>query len=72
MGYPLLTQPELAEQPLYAARIAGWWWKSRGLNAVADRGDFQRITKIINGGLNGLADREQKYTAAKSVLLRPL
>ena len=69
LGYALLTQPELAEQPLYAARIASWWWKNRGLNAVADRGDFLRITKIINGGLSWLSDRERKYAVAKSVLL---
>lgn len=53
----LLDQPELLEEPLPAARSAGWYWRSRGLNAFADRDDFETLTKRINGGLNGYGDR---------------
>lgn len=38
-----------------------WFWKTRGLNAFADQGDIRAITRRINGGYNGLAEREQLY-----------
>lgn len=68
LGLDLLNHPELAETPEVAARIAAWFWQSRDLNTYADRGDFITITRRINGGLNGLADREAYYERAKSVL----
>jgi DNA modification methylase len=55
LGIPLLEHPELAEQPEYAARIAGWYWFQRALNRLADGGEFRQITRVINGGYNGLA-----------------
>jgi putative chitinase len=65
---PLEEHPELAEAPEAAARIAAWYWHSRRLNRLADEGDFIGITKRINGGLNGLADRERYYARAKHIL----
>ena len=64
----LLVKPELLEEPESACRSAGWFWKSRGLNALADVADFVGITRRINGGINGLADRQALYKVAKSVL----
>lgn len=40
---------------------ACWFWKKNNLNDYADFGDVSGATKVINGGLNGLADREIKY-----------
>lgn len=60
----LLDHPELLEQPILATRSAGWFWKTHGLNEVADAGDFLRITRIINGGTNGLQDRQKLYARA--------
>ncbi|AUN95395.1 glycoside hydrolase family 19 protein [Pseudazoarcus pumilus] len=57
LGVDLETYPELLEYPLYAALSAGWYWHMRGLNAHADRVDVERITRLINGGTHGLADR---------------
>lgn len=57
LGLDLLAAPELLEEPVNAARSAGWYWESRGLNELADRGDARAITRRINGGLNGLQDR---------------
>jgi putative chitinase len=51
--------PDLAAQPLYAAQSAAWFWSTHGCNELADRGDFEGITRRINGGLNGFADRQQ-------------
>lgn len=46
-----------------------WYWETRGLNAYADRGDIEMITRRINGGLNGYADRLDWYTRVALVLL---
>ncbi|MEE3636520.1 glycoside hydrolase family 19 protein [Pseudomonas sp. AL 58] len=64
----LLSTPELLEHPVYACLSAGWFWHRAGLNTLADKGAFVRITKRINGGINGLADREVLYERALKVL----
>lgn len=64
----LLRTPELLEQAEWACKSAAWFWNSRNLNALADSGAFETITKRINGGLNGLAERLAFYSAALKVL----
>lgn len=68
LGVDLVAQPELLEQPEQAAMAAAWFWASRGLNELADRGDFEGITRRINGGLTGLAERRALWERAKAVL----
>jgi putative chitinase len=51
-----------------ALESALWFWGSRNLNEVADTGDQVRLTKIINGGDIGLADRKQRYAKAMAAL----
>ena len=51
-----------------ALESALWFWGSRNLNDVADTGDVVRLTKIINGGDIGLADRQARYSRAMSAL----
>ena len=68
LGVDLVAQPELAAQPEMAFSTAGLFWRANGLNELADAQDFLRITKRINGGTNGLADREKYYARAKEVL----
>ena len=51
-----------------ALESACWFWNSRSLNDVADAGDIKLMTKKINGGYNGLEDREKHYKTALSVL----
>lgn len=63
-----IEHPELLELTENACRSAAWWWKNHGLNELADAGNFLRITKRINGGTNGLADRQALYQVAKQVL----
>ena len=65
----LLRTPELLEQAEWACKSAAWFWNSRNLNALADAGDFNGITRRINGGLNGLAERLAFYSAAMKVLV---
>lgn len=64
LGLPLLAHPELLEQPANAALSAGRFWSDHGLNTLADIGDFLTITRRINGGTNGLTDRQALYAAA--------
>jgi predicted chitinase len=68
LGVNLAITPEQAAAPDVAFRIAALYWKSRGLNELADAQDFRTITKRINGGFNGLADRQKYYDRAKEVL----
>lgn len=68
LGVNLVAFPELLEQPSLAARSAGWFWNKNKLNQLADNKEFERITKRINGGLNGLADRLTRYQAALDYL----
>ena len=57
LGLNLLAHPELLEMPENACNSAGWFWKSHGCNEIADSGDFVKLTRRINGGTNGIADR---------------
>lgn len=52
-----------------AIESACWFWvKVKNLNPVADAGDTLKMTKLINGGTNGLADRQARYTKALTIL----
>lgn len=64
----LLDEPERLSETVLAARSAAWFWKSRSLNDLADRGDFKAITRRINGGLNGYDERLALYDRAMDVL----
>ena len=68
LGVDLVGNPELLETPDLACRSAAWFWKDRGLNELADKGDFKLITKRINGGYNGYRERLAFYEKAQEVL----
>jgi len=57
------------ETPDGAAESAVWFWTSRKLNPHADKGDMLTITKIINGGTNGLDHRMSLYNQALAIFL---
>ena len=65
LGVDLVVNPDLLLQPEYAARSAAWFWSVNKCGPLADADDFVGLTKKINGGTIGLADREKRY---KSVL----
>ncbi len=56
-----LQYPDIVAEPKYAAESAGWFWNVNRLNALADAQDVVGMCKRINGGLNGLDDRQMKY-----------
>lgn len=58
MKINFIDNPELLEEPKFACLSAGWYWDTHKLNELADQTDFIKITKLINGGLNGLQGRE--------------
>ena len=60
--------PELLELPEWAAESAAEYWWSNQLNALADADRFTDITRRINGGVNGLADRRALWAKAREVL----
>lgn len=68
LGIDCVEHPELLMEPMHAVRSAGLFWKKRGLNELADRGDFERITRRINGGLNGYDDRLAYHGRATEAL----
>jgi predicted chitinase len=68
LGIDLMAAPEQAAAPEAAFRVAALYWKSRGLNELSDAENFREITRRINGGFNGLADRQKYFERAKAVL----
>ena len=63
------AEPEALERPLWAAMSAGLYWLTHRLNVPADTHDFVTLTRRINGGINGLADRQALYAAAFAALV---
>ncbi len=68
LGLDLVNQPELLEKPQHACMSAAWFWATKGLSPLADDGKFETLTRRINGGVNGLADRQMLYARALKVL----
>ena len=68
LGLDLEENPQLLELPQHACSSAAWFWSSRKLNDLADLDEFERITRRINGGLNGLAERVAYYEIAQGLL----
>ena len=68
LGIDLVNNPDMATDPEVAAKVATWYWQNRGgLSEAAQRGDTSEVTRLINGGQNGLEDREaqtSRYLAA--------
>ena len=60
-GKDLVNHPELLEDPDKAVESACLFWARKGVNAAADAADIRRVTLLVNGGYNGLADRMTFY-----------
>ena len=68
LKFDFVQEPTTLSQPLWAVKSTIWFWNKKKLNTWADIPDFQRITRIINGGLNGYSDRLHLYELAKKIL----
>ena len=70
LGLDLIAKPELLIEPQYAVASACWFWKENELNKYADEDKVETITKKINGGTNGLSDRESILKEARKCLCK--
>jgi predicted chitinase len=68
LGVDFISNPELAAKPEWGFQTAGLYWKLNGCNKLADVENFVGVTRKINGGTNGHADREKYYEMAKKAL----
>lgn len=68
LGLDVVTYPDKLTTYALAAESAAAWWSNHNLNKLADADDVVAITKIINGGTNGLDDRASRLTKAKGIL----
>lgn len=68
LGINFIDNPRMLATPEYAVWSACWYWGKHNLNKLADEGKFRDITKKINGGYNGLEDREKLYAKCKQML----
>lgn len=62
------VQPELVALFPWAAWAVFFFWSTKALNALADRDDLVAVTKRVNGGRNGLADRANYLARSKTVV----
>jgi putative chitinase len=68
IGVDLENNPDLLITDVgIALKASCAFWEARGLNALADKDDIRAITRAINGGYNGLADRQQLLDRAKAI-----
>ena len=71
LGLDLEGQPHIAAEPLVSLRIACVYWRDRNINPLCDADDLVAVTRKVNGGTNGLADRGRYLAKAKAALARP-
>ncbi len=70
-----ITAEEAAEYvatPKGAVESACWFWDANKLNSIADTDNVTKMTKKINGGNIGLADRQTRYSKAMEILGSPV
>lgn len=71
LGLDLESHPESVATPEIGFRVSVWFWTSHELNTLADKNtleSFDKISKTINGGITGQAERRAYWNKAKSVL----
>ena len=68
LGIDLISNPELAEKPAVAAKIAIWFWKLRVQPNVDDFSNVRDVTKPINPGMRGLEDRKSNFKDYKTMV----
>jgi putative chitinase len=56
-----MERPDLIVTPEHALKPAVFEWSDKDLNQAADRNDIKAITRAINGGFNGLPERQHWF-----------
>jgi putative chitinase len=70
LGIDLEGDPERAAEPVLSLTIACEYWKKKRINVACDRDDVVAVTRLINGGQNGLPDRRTLTAKAKAAVAR--
>ena len=67
IGRDIVNNPALAEDPQVALRLACSFWKTNGIDGPAGNNDIDKVTRLINGGTNGLAQRKALLKLAETI-----
>jgi putative chitinase len=67
IGIDLEAEPERAIEPAVSLAVAFAYWRERAMEAAADADDIARVTKLLNGGRNGLAERTRLLALARTI-----
>lgn len=68
LNFDFIAAPSMLALSPYAVLSAAWYWKIKNINAAADKDDVTQVTKLINGGTNGLSYRIIRLINAKTAL----
>jgi len=69
-GIDVFADPDLLLSPSASVRSACWFWWKNGLNHLVDVGaTVTEVTKVVNGGHNGLSERIEFYNNSKKVIV---
>jgi Predicted chitinase len=68
LGIDFERHPELLSTPSIGLMAGCLFWQRNNLNGVADADDVERITRRVNGGLNGFDDRKQQLAKVKALI----
>jgi putative chitinase len=70
LNVDLEGQPTLAAEPVLSLKIACEFWKKKKINAACDDDNLDRVTRLVNGGVNGIEERRVFTTKAKNAIAR--
>ena len=68
LNIDLVNNPDLAKESNEAIEIALLYWREKGLGLLGKKGDVKTVTKLINGGYNGLDDRQKRFDNILKIL----
>ncbi|WP_300365282.1 glycoside hydrolase family 19 protein [Brachyspira sp.] len=68
LNIDLVNNPDLAKEPNTAIEIALLFWREKGCGLFAKNGDVKAVTRLINGGYNGLEDRQKRFERIIKIL----
>jgi len=67
LGIDFVNNPDLAANDANAAKVAAWYWQQRNISVYGDAGDIVKVSKLVNGGTNGLEQRKELFYAGVEI-----